>query len=90
MRAGEAEGAGQLCVGEQEVGVDAGGAEDCSKEEREQEDQRGTGYIGDERAEEGEKEEGEESDEGFFTLTNPSSKKRLTASSSDTFRVYSK
>ena len=33
---------------------------------------------------------GEESDEGFFTLTNPSSKKLLTATSSKTLRVYGK
>ena len=31
---------------------------------------------------------GEENDEGFFTLTNPSSKKVLTATSSDTQKVY--
>ena len=33
---------------------------------------------------------GEESEDGFFTLTNPSSKKFLTATSSETLRVYSK
>ena len=33
---------------------------------------------------------GKESDEGFFTLIHPSSKKLLTASSSDTLRVYGK